>query len=161
MVVNGDRSPEAVSVTVGSTVMVNIAGTPLQPVVFVGVTVMVAMSGRLPVFMAVNGLILPEPVAGRPMPGVSFTQLKARSFVPVKLIAVVAEPFIRVWLGTGSIVGDAFMVAETATFWFGRPGKLNTTFPDIMPGTLSAAALTYTVVGLSVPWDWLSSTVLP
>ena len=40
-----------------------------------GVTVMVAVTGAVPAFVAVNEGILPVPLAARPMEGVLFVQL--------------------------------------------------------------------------------------
>lgn len=63
---------------VGFTVMVNVLEVPTQltlPLVKVGVTVIVAVTGALVVFVAIKDAILPEPVAGKPIEGVLFTQL--------------------------------------------------------------------------------------
>jgi len=59
-----------------------------------GVTVIVAVITLVPVFTVVKGAILPIPLAGKPMPGVLLTQLSWP--VPVKLIAAVVAPFIKV-----------------------------------------------------------------
>ena len=77
--------------------------------------VTVAVSGVLPVFTAVNEAMLPEPLAAKPIPGESFTQVKVFA-VPVKLMAVVAAPLLTVWLLTAFPVGNAFTVPVTATF---------------------------------------------
>ena len=47
----------------GLTVIKNVTGVPLQPLA-VGVTVIVAVIGEFPVFVAVNGLMSPVPDAG-------------------------------------------------------------------------------------------------
>lgn len=63
---------------VGLTVMVNVLDVPTQgtlPLVNVGVTVMVAVTGALVALVAIKEAILPEPVAARPMDGVLLTQL--------------------------------------------------------------------------------------
>jgi phosphoribosylcarboxyaminoimidazole (NCAIR) mutase len=57
-----------------------------------GVAVIVAVTGLLPVFTAVNEAMLPVPLAGKPIEGVLLTQLKVFA-VPEKLMAVVAAPF--------------------------------------------------------------------
>jgi hypothetical protein len=44
-------------------------------------------------FTAVKAAILPEPIAAKPIPGVSFTQLKVLP-VPVKLIILVIAPLL-------------------------------------------------------------------
>ena len=50
-----------------------VQGTP--PLVKVGVTVIVAVTGDVPVLMAVNAAILPVPLAPSPIEGVLLTQL--------------------------------------------------------------------------------------
>ena len=58
--------------------IVNDCGVPVYVIpsmVLDGVTVMVAITGIVPVLTALNGAILPEPVAARPIDGVSFVQL--------------------------------------------------------------------------------------
>jgi hypothetical protein len=50
--------------------MVKVLEGPVQltdPLVKVGVTVIVAVTGAVPLLVAVNDAISPEPVAGRPM----------------------------------------------------------------------------------------------
>ena len=56
-----------------------------------GVTVIVATIGVALVLMAVNVGISPVPLAARPIPGVSFVQVKVLP-VPLKLISVVGCP---------------------------------------------------------------------
>ena len=63
---------------VGLTVIVNVLDVPTQltlPLVKVGVTVIVAVTGALVALVATKEAILPEPVAARPMDGVLLTQL--------------------------------------------------------------------------------------
>ena len=45
------------------------------PLAYEGVTVMVAITGAVPAFVAVKIAIFPEPLAANPMEGVSFVQL--------------------------------------------------------------------------------------
>jgi hypothetical protein len=71
---------EAAKVTsgVGLTVMVNVLPVPGQMtelLVKYGVTVMFAVTGVVPVLMAANGTIDPDPVAARPMDGLSLVQV--------------------------------------------------------------------------------------
>jgi hypothetical protein len=72
--------------------MVNVRGTPGQAVAD-GVTTMVAMTGAVPAFVAVNDGIFPEPLAASPIVGSLFVQAKV---VPptglVNVIAVVVAP---------------------------------------------------------------------
>ena len=56
---------------------------------------MVAVTGLLPAFIAVNEAILPSPLAARPIPGVSFAHLYPAP-VPVKLIAGDGKSFATV-----------------------------------------------------------------
>ena len=63
---------------VGLTVMANVMGVPTQataPLVIVGVTVMVAVTGAAVALVATNDAIFPAPVAASPIDGVLFTQL--------------------------------------------------------------------------------------
>ena len=58
------------SCPVGLTVMVKVfvgPAQPTEPLVNVGVTTMVATTGEVPVFTAVNDAILPVPEAARPI----------------------------------------------------------------------------------------------
>ena len=58
------------TVAFGRTVMVNVRGVPVQatlPLVNVGVTVMVATSGDVIAFVAVNAVISPVPEEARPI----------------------------------------------------------------------------------------------
>ena len=112
MVASGLRLAVAVKVDgtgVGFTVMVNIMGVPLQFVPFNGVTVIVAVIGLLVLFIALNEGILPVPLAAKPMPGVSLTQLYVAA-VPLKLTGEVVAPFVRVWPTTASTLDIASMV---------------------------------------------------
>ena len=62
----------AVITGVGLTVIVKVFGVPTQltpPLVNVGVTVIVATTGKKPVLIAVKAAILPAPAAARPMLG--------------------------------------------------------------------------------------------
>jgi hypothetical protein len=57
----------AFTTAVGLTVILNVMGMPTQldvPFTNVGVTVISAITGTAPVFVAVNGSIFPLPVAG-------------------------------------------------------------------------------------------------
>ena len=62
---------------VGLTVIVNVFDGPLQlvpPLAKVGVTVMVATTGAVPVLMPVNDAMFPLPEAASPIDGVSLVQ---------------------------------------------------------------------------------------
>src|SRR5512136_251126 len=57
------------TVAVGFTVMVKVIGVPVQvmPLVYTGVTVIVATAGAVPVLMPLNEAILPVPEAPKPI----------------------------------------------------------------------------------------------
>ena len=62
----------------GLTVMVNVLTAPVHvtvPFAYEGVTVMVAITGAVPVFVALKAAIFPDPLAANPIEGLSFTQL--------------------------------------------------------------------------------------
>ena len=88
----------AVTVALGFTVMVKVDGAPAQltpPLVYVGDTVMVAVTGAVVAFAAVKLGRLPVPLAAKPMEVVLFVQ--AYVIVPPvvglpKATAVEAEP---------------------------------------------------------------------
>jgi hypothetical protein len=74
VVLRPDNVPEVVITGDGLTVMVKIIGAPSQATAAAewGITVIVAVTGLDPVLIAVKAGILPVPLAGRPIPGVSF-----------------------------------------------------------------------------------------
>lgn len=80
------------TVAVGNTVIVNAMGVPTHAFA-VGVTVMVAITGAVPGFVAVNEGITPVPVADKPMDGALLVHAKV---VPAtglpKVIEVVNVP---------------------------------------------------------------------
>ena len=84
------------TVGTGFTVMVNIVGVPVQvtaPLVYEGVTVIVAVTGTAVALVAVNEPIFPVPLAARPMDGVLLIQLYTVPIIaPEKLTAVVDAP---------------------------------------------------------------------
>jgi len=76
----------------GFTVMVNICAMPKQPFTS-GVTIIVAVTGVMPVFIALNDVILLAPLAASPIDGVLFTQLNVVPItVPTKFIALTGDP---------------------------------------------------------------------
>lgn len=66
--------PTVFMVGVGFTLIVNEVGVPGQPFA-VGVTVIVAVTGFVPLLVPVKEPMLPFPLAARPIEGVLFTQL--------------------------------------------------------------------------------------
>ena len=89
---------------VGLTVMVNTWDDPLQftlALLYRGVTVMVAVTGAEPLFMAVKEVILPLPDAGRPIEVLLFVQVYVvvpPELVVEKLTAAVLLPLQTTWL---------------------------------------------------------------
>ena len=63
------------TVAIGFTVMVKVIGTPAQPFVVVGVTVMVAVVALVKLFAVTNDGIFPLPLAAKPIEGLLFTQV--------------------------------------------------------------------------------------
>ena len=79
----------ASTVGIGSTVIVKAIGVPTHPLA-VGVTVIVAVSAVVPVFVPVNERISPEPDAPSPMFVLSFVQsYVVPTTVPVKFTSAV------------------------------------------------------------------------
>ena len=83
------------TIIAGFTVIVNVAGDPMQvvpPLVKEGVTVIVAVTADELLFTAVKEGIFPVPLAAKPIEGVSLVQLNTvPATEPEKVIAVVAE----------------------------------------------------------------------
>ena len=102
----------------GLTVIANVCGVPGQPS-NEGVTVTVAVTGEVPLLMAVNEGMFPVPVAARPMDVVllvhEYVVVPPVLFV-VKFTAAVAEPLHLVWSAGSfsSAVGFTTTVLVTA-----------------------------------------------
>ena len=76
------------------TVILKVIDVPEHPSeLFCGVTIILALTVVLPVFVAVNEGISPVPLAGKPMDGVSLVQVYEVA-VPVKVIGVVVLPLL-------------------------------------------------------------------
>ena len=99
---------------VGFTVIVNVIGVPVQvvaPLVYVGVTVIVAVCTTAVALVAVKLAILPVPDAARPIVVLLFVQLyTVPGTLPVKFTAVVAEPLHSTCGNTAFTVGIGFTV---------------------------------------------------
>jgi len=103
----------AFTVGVGLTVMVNVLGTPGQPVADVGVTVMVAVTGDPVMFVAMKLGILPVPAPPKPIDGSLFVHTKNTPGIEViKFTGAVAVPLHTSWLPGygGSMIGNGFTV---------------------------------------------------
>ena len=92
--------------------IVNVWGVPAHPS-NEGVTVTVAVTGAVPVFVAVNEGMLPLPLAARPIEVVLLVQeyvvVPPVLFV-VKLTAVVAEPLHSTWSAGSATWPDGLTV---------------------------------------------------
>jgi hypothetical protein len=104
----------APTVGVGFTVMVNVIGVPVQvvpPLVYVGVTVIVATTGAVVAFVAVKLGILPVPDAARPILVLLLVHVNTvPAALPVKLTAAVGAPLHTAWLATAPTVTAGFTV---------------------------------------------------
>jgi hypothetical protein len=121
---------------VGFTVMVKASTGPGQPLA-VGVTVTVAVTGALPVFVAVKVPMLPLPEAARPIVASLFVQayvVPATGFV--KLMAVVVAPLQSVWSVTLSTVGVGFTVMVNVSTGPGQPLAVGVTVTVAVTGAL-------------------------
>jgi hypothetical protein len=67
-----------------------------KPFALTGVAVIVAVTGTLPVLIALKDAMLPVPLEGSPIEGLSLIQLYTH-LVPGKLVATVFAPFSIVW----------------------------------------------------------------
>ena len=154
----------AIMFTVGEglTVMENVFGVPVQvlpPLVYDGVTVIVAVTGTVPALMAVNEPILPVPLAASPIDGVLFTQLyTVPGTNPLKLIAEVAVLLQTTWFEILLTVGVGLMVTVT---YCGVVLHMNA--PDGGPGysyTLGTR-LMVVVTGALVVFTAVNGPILP
>lgn len=114
----------AVTVGVGSTLMVKLCVVPVHAPK-TGVTTIVAVTAVPPLFTAVKAAMLPEPLAGRPIDGVSLVQVKLLA-VPANVTAVVALPLQSSWLLIAATVAEGCTVIVNT---FGAPGQL--TAPNV------------------------------
>jgi hypothetical protein len=106
----------AVTVAVGFTVMVKVDAVPVQltpPLVYVGVTVMVATTGAMPVFTAAKDAMFPDPLAAKPIDAVLFVQAYA-TVPPVvglaKITSAIVPPLHTTLLATAVTVALGFTV---------------------------------------------------
>lgn len=97
---------------VGFTLIVNVLTMPWQGPPLVGVTVMVAVMGVLPVLTAAKKGISPEPLAGKPMDGLLLVQLKVVPLnVSINVTGLVVVPLHTTWFTGGTVMsGEGFTV---------------------------------------------------
>jgi hypothetical protein len=124
---------------VGFTVMVAVIGVPGQ-LLAVGVIVMVAVTGVVPLFVAAKEAMSPEPEAARPMEVSLLVHEKVVPFTAlVNAIAVEAAPLQTAWIdgvATAFGVGLTVMVAV-----IGVPGQLLATGVTVMTAVTGAVPL--------------------
>ena len=81
----------------GVTVIVNETGDPGHPLA-TGVTVIVAITGDVPAFVAIKEDMFPEPLAGRPIVELLIVQLKTVPVTdPLNVTAFVEYPWQTIW----------------------------------------------------------------
>ena len=96
----------------GFTVMVKVCCCPLQ-LFAVGITVIVAVTGTLVVFTALNDVMSPEPEPARPMDVLLLIQLNCvLAIVPLKATAVVALPLQTVCEAIAPELGVGFTMTS-------------------------------------------------
>jgi hypothetical protein len=133
------------------------------PLVVLGVTVIVAVTGTAVAFVAVNDGILPEPLAPRPIDVALFVQSNiVPATGPVKFTGAVIAPLQTVWLATGSTVGVGLTNTVAVTGVPGQPlavgvivkvtviGALEelVSVPLMLPVPLAAIPVTVAVLSL-------------
>ena len=102
----------ALTTGVGCTVIVKTFTGPLHvtaPNVYLGVMVIVAVTGVVPALVAVKAAMLPVPLAASPIEAVLFVQSYDVA-VPVKLMAAVLVPLQTVWFAGVFAAGVGFTV---------------------------------------------------
>ena len=101
---------------VGFTVIVNVSSGPSQLIpslVYIGVAVIVAVTGEVLLLTAVNEAISPLPVAAKPILGVSFTHeyvVVPPVFSVLNAMAAVSSALHSIWLSTSSTWLEGFTV---------------------------------------------------
>ena len=126
---------------------------------FTGVTVIVAIIGVLPELIAVNGLIFPIPLAGRPIAGVSFVQVKELA-VPENVTAVEEDPPVTDSFAMLVTVGVAYTTALTFNVCCATPVEVSVTGPLRFPAGADIADRTNTVSGPTVPDEGANERLL-
>jgi hypothetical protein len=124
------------TVGVGFTVMVNVSTGPGQPLA-VAVTDTVAVTGALPVLVAVKVPMLPLPDATKPMDASLFVHANVEPAVGlVKVMAVVVAPLHKVWSVTLSTEGAGFTVMVNVSTGPGQPLAVGVTVTVAVTGAL-------------------------
>ena len=101
--------------------MVNVTALPVQ-VPDTGIMLIVAVTGILLVLTAVNGMIFPLPLAGKPIEMLLFVQLKfVLLSVPEKLIKLVPAPLHKTRFGGCTTLGVGLTVMVNVCAAPGQP----------------------------------------
>ena len=119
--------PTGFTFGMGFTVMEVVAGVPGQ-LPAVGVTVIVEVTGAVPVLVPVKDPILPTPLPAKPVVVLLFVQLYTVPVIPpVQLMAVVGEPLHTDWGATAFTVGVGVTVMVNVTGVPGQPPTVGVT----------------------------------
>jgi hypothetical protein len=119
---------------VGFTVIVNICGGPVQPFAD-GVTVIVAITGTVPVLIAVKAGIFPIPLAANPIEGLLFVQLNAVPLTePVNVMAFVVAPLHKLWFAGCTTLGIGLITTLYVAVPLHPPGTLTLSCTRYEPG---------------------------
>ncbi len=97
---------------------------------------MVATTGLVPLFTPMNAAMLPAPLAGRPIEGVSLVQVKPVA-VPLNDTAVVLLPLQISWLAMALTTGVGCTVIVNDLV-----GPLHVTAPNVYFGVMVIVAMT-------------------
>lgn len=138
------------TVGVGLTTITKVCDAPVQvmpPLLYTGVTVMMAVTGDNPVFTAIKLGMLPVPVAANPMDGALLVHWKLNAPVGpvvglVKLITAVGDPLHTNWPATGFTIGVGFTVIVNVIGVPTQPAALGVTVIVAVIGPLVALVVT-------------------
>lgn len=135
----------AFTVGVGFTVMVKLVGVPLQltpPLVYVDVTVIVAVIGTFVVFVAIKAGILPVPAPARPIAVLLFVQVNTVPATgPLITMVFIVTPLQAVWLAIAFTDGVGLTVIVKLIV-----GPVQVTPPDVNTGVTVMVATTGALV---------------
>ena len=133
------------------TVMVNTFDGPLQfaPLFVFGVTVIVAMTGVVPVFIAGKEVMSPEPLAANPMLVLLFVHVYPLP-VPEKMMVVVLAPLQTLWFAGCVTVGLGLTVTVKLD-WLLQPELVAVTLMVELMGDAVVLVAVKVGMGLVVP----------
>lgn len=121
---------------VGFTVMVNVLSAPGQPAAD-GVTAMIALTDVVPLLTAVNGLMFPLPLAGKPIDVLLFVQLNVvPATPPVNVIRLVMAPLHTLSFAGCATFGIGLTVMVNVSGVPGQPAAVGVTVMVAVTGVL-------------------------